>query len=235
MIAKSQNQALLTVAEKASLNPLWSSYSEYCKLREKGLRKQSFEKLNIFIESFKSFTFEQKTEFAIFIYELAESVADADYGPLPHQLSIEIKEVLIAWTENESSDSRPFRWFAKFFHGFDYINKALDINPQDDKARVFLINSLTYEIWYSTHHLPDYYIGEPDEDLQKANIAKQHIDKLTDYKQQYSCNQELENALELVKSYSDWENSGGSPEFQNWAKQNQRKYDSGIVAYYYDE
>ncbi len=235
MIAESQNQALLNVAEKALLNPLWSNYSEYCKLREKGLRKQSFEKLNIFIENFKLFTFKQKTEFVVFIYELAESVEDADYGPLPHQLSIELKEILITWTEKEFNDSRPFRWLGRVFNEYDYINKALDINPQDDKARVFLIDRLSYGISYSTHHLPDYYIGEPAEDLQQAVLAKQHIAQLTDQEEKHHWNQELETELELVKSYSDWKNSGSSLDFKNWAKQNQRKHNSGITAYYYDQ
>jgi hypothetical protein len=235
MIAQSQNQALLVSAEKSSLNPLWSNYSEYCQLREKGLRRQSFEKLNIFIERFRSFTFEQKTEFAIFIYELAENIEDADYGPLPHQLAIELREVLIAYTEKESNDSRPFRWLAKFFNEYHYINKALDINPLDDKARVFLIDRLSYGISYSTHHLPDYYIGEPEQDLQQANLAKQHIARLTDCEEKHYWNQEIETELELVKSYSDWKNSDSSLDFKSWAKQNQRKFDSGISAYYYDK
>lgn len=235
MISKSQNNALLIVAEKTSLNPLWSDYSDFCLLREKGLRKQSFVKLGEFINSFKSFTFEQKKEFASVICELAENVEEAHYGPLPNQISVELKDVLLAWAEKDFRDGRPFRWLAKFFHKFEYLDKALDINPQDDKARIFLINSLISEIWDSTHHLPDFYIGEPDENLQKGRLAKQHIEKLTDNKQRDYWKQELETELELVESYVNWKNSGNTIDFQNWAKQNQKKYDSGITAYYYDK
>lgn len=235
MISKSQNNALLIVAERIALDPLWSDYGEYCLLREKGLRKQLFVKLEEFINSFKSFSFEQKKEFTEFIFELAENVEDADYGPLPYQMSIELKKVLLTWIKKDSNDSRPFRWMARFFHKYDFIDKALEINPQDEKARILLISIYISHIWNSTHHLPDFYIGEPEEDLKEAIIIKQHINQLVDGKEKNYWSQELETELELVKSFSEWKESNSSLNFQSWAKQNQRKFDSGIVAYYYEK
>lgn len=235
MISNSQNNALLLVAAVAKKNSLWIDYADYCIMREEGLRKQSFEKLNLFINKFKSFTIDQQIEFVKFIYEFAESVKDADYGPLPQPLTIELKKILLIWTEKEKMNSSPFRWLGKYFYEYEYINKALEINPKDDKARSHAINRLLNAINYSTHHLPDYYIGNPKDDLHNAEIAKQHIEKLVDEQIKKYWAKELIDELALVHSYADWENSKTEIDFQTWAKQNNKKFDSGVKAYYYDE
>jgi len=237
MISNSQNRALLMVAALAKKNSLWIDYADYCMMREQGLRKQSFEKLHLFINKFKSFTIDHQIEFVNFIYELAESVKDADYGPLPQPLTIELKKVLLIWVEKEKINRKPFRWLGKYFYeyGCDYLDKALEINPQDDKARSLIINRLLRAINYSTHHLPDYYIDNPQDDLHDAEIAKQHIEKLVEERIKKYWAKALIDVLALVHSYVDWENSKTQIDFQTWAKQNNREFDSGVKTCYYNK
>jgi hypothetical protein len=49
MITRSQNAACLAVAEEADKVPAWKNYAQYCRLREQGLRKQAFARMDLFI------------------------------------------------------------------------------------------------------------------------------------------------------------------------------------------
>ena len=236
MIAQSQNKALLYVAERAAVKPDWRFFAEYCRLREEGLRKKSFEKLSLFLQDYQDFSFAQKKEFANFIFDLAENIEDADYGPLPHQLQLELKNTLVTWTEKETKNTNPFRWLGKFFRKYEFVEKALEINSSDDKARVFLIERIIYDtICHSTHHLPDYYIGDPKDDLESADLAESYIEKLTDISTKEFWLSELDASLKLVKSYINWVESNSNLDFKTWGEANNRHFDSGIKAYYYDE
>jgi hypothetical protein len=235
MISDSQNKALLIVAEKAAESRDWLLFAEYCRLREKGLRKQAFEKMSAFLKEFREFSFERKKNFADFIFRLADSVPDADYGPLPTPLSAELKPVLLEWTEHESRDSNPFRWMGRYGGDFSYLDKALEIDPTDDKARIIIIGHFLDIIWHSTHHLPHYYIGDPRKTLKNAARARAHIEKLTDKESQELWRQELDSSLRLVLSYVDWRKSESDLDFKTWGEKNIRDFDSGIKAFYYDQ
>ena len=234
MIVKDQNIALLTVGNTALKNPAWIEYANYCFSREKGLRKIAFKHLEDFLSIANGWSFEQKMEFVKFLLPLFETVKEADYGAFPQPLHEGlVKSTLEQWCEQETEDERPFRWYGTYYRSENHLLKALQLNPKDDTSRQRLLSWWTYNIYYSIHHLPEGYIGEPNDDLELAQKAYSQIDQLTDLNLKDKWRKELEENLEFVRNYIDWEKSGHS-NFEQWGKENKKKVNYGKKAYYYE-
>ncbi len=235
MIAKDQNIALQTVGNSALKNRDWSDYANYCFNREKGLRKEAFKHLDEFLRSAINWSLNKKIDFVKFLFPFFENVQDADYGPFPQPLSDKlIKPALIAWCETEKFDSNPFRWFGKYYRSEEHLFRALEINPSDDLARQTILNWWTYDIYYSVHHLPERYIGEPLDDIKLGEKIKDQIQQLSQSELRKQWMKELEEDLELVRNYIDWKISG-HPNFEKWGQENKRYTGYGLARTYYYE
>jgi hypothetical protein len=235
MIAKDQNIALLTVGNLALKNPDWTDYANYCFNREEGLRKAAFKHLDNFLKSTASWTTKRKIEFVKFLFPLFESVEYADYGAFPQPLSDKlIKPTLIEWCETEKTDGNPFRWYGKYYRSQEHLFRALEINPADDLARQTLLIWWTYDIYYSVHHLPEGYIGEPFNDLKLGEKIKEQIQQLATVELREHWTKSLEEGLELVRNYIDWKASGHN-DFEKWGQKNNKQTDYGLTRTYYYE
>ena len=222
MIAESQNTALLTVGKAAAENKKWHKFAQYCFDREKGLRKDAFGNLSEFLKNTESWTEEEKIDFVVFLFPFFETVQDADYAAFPQPLGEKlIKPTLEKWCLIEKNDSKPFRWYGKYYGNIEHVNKALEINPQDDEARQILLKWGTYHLYYSVHHLPEGYIGNLKEDLALIDELRNHINKLTDVKLQKFWISQLEEDAELVRNYADWKESGHL-NLEKWGEENNK-------------
>jgi hypothetical protein len=235
VIAKDQNIALLTVGKAALTNPDWTEYVNYCFAREKGLRKEAFKCLDNFLRATNNWTNDQKIKFVEFLFPYFETVEEADYGPFPQPLSERlVKPTLEYWCEKQNKDERPFRWYGTYYRSEEHLYKALELNPEDDIARQRLLTRWTYNIYYSIHHLPEGYIGNPLEDLELAVKVKHHIDQLTDANLRSKWTRELEEDLELVRNYVEWKQSGHA-DLEQWGKEKNKIVSYRIArAYYYE-
>lgn len=235
MIADEQNLALLTVGNAALINDDWKDYASYCFDREKGLRKEAFKHLDAFLKSTEIWTFDQKIDFIKFLFPFFENVHDADYGPFPQPLSDKlVKPVLTAWCELEQSDSNPFRWYGKYFRSIEHLFKALELDPADDLARETIISWWINNLSYSTHHLPEGYIGDPFEDLKLGDKIKEQILQLKSGELSAYWTKLLDQDLELIRNYTDWKTSGHS-DFEKWGQENKKQTGYGIDRTYYYE
>ena len=235
MISKDQNIALLTVGKAASENSEWTDYAHYCLDRERGFRKEAFQHLDKFIKSTESWTFEKRIAFVKFLFSFFEQVQEADYGPFPQPLNRKlVQPTLKKWCETETTDGNPFRWYGTYYRSEEHLLKALEINPEDDAARQVILSWWTYDMYYSLHHLPDGYIGEPFDDIQLGEKIKAQILQLTTPELKEQWTKELEDDLELVKNYMDWQTSE-HPDFEKWGLENGKRTGYGLTRGYYDE
>lgn len=233
MIADDQNKALKIVAESAVDNPQWIDFVDYCIKREKGLRKDAFKTLDKFLKSTTDWTLDEKIGFTKFLLDQADKVKEADYGPFPQPLSEKlIKPTLEKWCELENSESSPFFWYGKYYDSKDHLIKAIDINPNDDRARVALINRLSNFIYQSIHHLPDGYIGNPEDDIRDGEEAMRLISMLKDKRARDYWEKELNEDLEIVNNYIDWKKSGHQ-DFDKWGQENFKRVGLGLTRVYY--
>ncbi len=233
MITKEQNNALLSIAEATSKNPKWKEYATYCINREKGLRKLAFKNLDNFITSTQNWTINDKIDFLKVIFLLFEGVAEADYGGFPQPLSEKvIKPTLEKWCEFEKTDNSPFRWYGTYYGSEAHLFKALEMNPSDDVARSTILNWWTDRIYYSIHHLPDGYIGNPQEDLLLIEKIKAQISQLTDNKRKEYYTKELNEDLEIINNYIEWTKSKHL-DFEEWGKENKKRVGYNLTTIYY--
>ncbi|MDR2841406.1 MAG: hypothetical protein LBV75_09175 [Paludibacter sp.] len=235
MIAKSQNIALLVIGNLAQENSDWVEYANYCFYREKGLRKDAFNYLNAFLKKTENWDLNKKIDFLNFLFPFFEKVEDADYAGFPQPLSNNmIKPTLEKWCEKETHNGNPFRWYGTYYGSEKHLFKALEINPFDDLARQKIIQKWKYNIYYSVHHLPEGYIGYPDEDIQLGEKIKSQIKQLTNSELQDYWTNYLEEDLELVRNYIEWKKSG-HPDLEKWGEKNNKRVCYGGIsrAYYY--
>jgi hypothetical protein len=234
MISDTQNQALLTVGHAAAQVPTYADYAAYCIAREQGLRKVAFRHLDVFTRQAKMWPLNDRIAFFSFLFPYFEALEDSDYGPFPQPLSQQlVKPTLQQWCALEPADARPFRWFGRYYRDPDYLLKALNIDPHDDTARQTLVGWWLYSLYYSVHHLPDGYIGHPEDDLLLAQKIRIHINQLTSPDRRSYWTQELEDDLELVHNYVAWKSSG-HPNLVQWGKEYKMRvsYDGGPTYYY---
>jgi len=230
-----QNTNLLTVGNTALKNPDWTDYAKYCIEREKGYRKEAFKYLDLFINATESWTKEQQQEYIEFIFYFTETIPNNHCDFIPQTLSERlIKPILKNWCEIETKDSRPFRWYGTQFENEDYLLKALKINSTDEFARLTLINRSIEIINSDLHHLPEFYIGEPDYDLVLSEKVRKQIEKLTSLELRDRLTIELEEYLELINNYVDWLDSG-ELSFENWGTKYNRRTGNKTKTYYYDK
>jgi len=249
----------LTIGKIAAENEMWIKYAQYCFDRDKGLRKQAFERLNDFLKNTESWTDEEKIKFVTFLCPYYEDMSL--YCPFPHPLSEKlIKPTLEKWCSSEVADSNPFRWYGMFYGNSEYLKKALELNQhegkmrqnllekidseyldgilklnsQDDQVRQILLQRGINRLWYSVHHLPDGYIGEPKEDLILIDELQNEIAKLSDIKLQQFWTEELEEYTELVTNYVEYKKSGDL-DLEKWGEENHKRVSSGVNAYYYEK
>lgn len=236
MIAKDQNIALLIVGNAATSNPEWKEYADYSFAREKGLRKEAFRHLEVFLQQTQKWTNEQKIEFMQFLFPFFETVIDADYGLFPNPLKEKlVKSTLEYWCSIEEKDERPFRWYGRYFNSDEHLFKAIEINPKDDLARQALLKRWSYWINYSLHHLPDYYIGDPAYDLETTESAKKQIAHLSTKKLQDEWLTGFEANLELIRNYIEWQTSE-HPNLEQWGEENKRRVSYRLSqSHYYEE
>jgi hypothetical protein len=139
MITKDQNKACLLAAEEACGNPAWRDYGEYCRSRERGLRKQAFAHLNAFLDAAQSWGFDDRRTFVQWLCEKMDTVGEADYGPYPTPLAKRLFQPLFdEWIQNEPSNAEAFALKAQYAPDFDSYRKAVQIDPENQRARLAL-------------------------------------------------------------------------------------------------
>ena len=138
--------------------------------------------------------------------------------------------------ERGNVDEKIFYWAGKYLYRMDYIRKSLEINPNYDDARLYIIKIKLDRLWFATHHLPDYYCkdGEEQEDLKLCEVTQNEIEKIVSEEKREYLFKKLYFYKELIENYIEWKKSS-SLTFEEWGKENNRKVDSGVISIYYQE
>lgn len=215
---KGNYKGLLSFAEEIQDDLDLDSYAKYCIKREKGLRKQAFQDLNNFISSALGWPLEKRFQFVdLLLHVLNENNDIYDLIPQPLDSRI-VQPTLLEWIKVNPDDPASYRWLGKE----DNWRKALMLDRSEQISRIRLIKHLIYCSYFSTHHLPEGYIGNPSEDLMGLNEAKGLLTELSDQVLQNKLLNEINHYRALVKSYYDYEQSKSKTSFEKWANDNKR-------------
>ncbi len=231
MIARDQNAACLAVAAEAEAKPAWADYAAYCRLREQGLRKQAFGHLSSFISRASSWEFESKKEFVLWLCSEMDSIKDADYGPYPAPLRNQLFAPFFKrWLEQDPRNDEAHAMKARYLGDHKSYQDAIALNPSNQRARQALASDCIYDLWYATHHLPDYFIGDEQEVKRIALAARDHIGCVEDLKQRESLLKELAEEEQLLDDWITFKKERAE-DFDLWCRRKGRRY-AWVKAYY---
>ena len=232
MIARDQNTACLNVAVEAEAEPAWADYGAYCRFREQGLRRQAFEHLNKFTAQASSWEFEAQKRFVLWLCGKMDSVKDADYGPYPNPLREKLfRPFFEKWLAQEPDNDEAHSLKGRYLGDHQSFADAIAINPSNQRARCALACDCLYDLWYATHHLPDYFIGDEQLVKQIAATAREHIADVDNAKRQALLAKELADEEQLLDDWIVFKQEGVE-DFDAWCVQRGRKY-AWVKAYHY--
>jgi hypothetical protein len=210
---KENYEGLLGFANQIADEPELSDYANYCNLREKGLRKEAFISLNKFIESTRKWSLQQRYKFVDLIFQV-EFENTGVYDLVPHPLNKFLFEPTLAeWVQVNPDDPSVYRWLG----GENNWRKALLLDENDQVSLFRLVKRLIYNSYFSTHHLPEGYIGNPSEDMMELYEAQGLMHKIKDPDVQTAFLVELDNYKELVGNYLEFQKSNYVGNFGSWA------------------
>lgn len=168
-------EGLEAIAAAADAVPEWAGYVRYCRLRERGLRKQALHEATAFAEATVKAPFEDRLRFVQWLLEWEDGACKegAPYTgatqllrPRPVHQRI-IAPTLQEWAEREATEAEPLFRLGEY-------RAALDRNPHHVRSRLALAKKLLGFASYSTHELPAWgYVGDPEEglaDLKEAEL-----------------------------------------------------------------
>jgi hypothetical protein len=243
-------QAMLAAADAAERRPAWAEYAHYCRNRERGLRRQALASLNQFISGAESWPFDQRREFAAWLSSLLETPGWERYDLTPYPLVTRLLiPTLHQWLELDPTTPLPHRWLGMFFsnHAYhvvvaglgpmpqnaaEYLRRALELDANEQPARVRLARLLIGWLNYDAHHLPDFYIGDPADDVATVQEAARLIEGIS----ASSVREQMSAELQLIRQrLDDWIAfcSERGTDFAEWCRLRGRAY-RWCRAYYYE-
>lgn len=223
----------LAFSQEAKKISEWEEYSEYCLLRDKGLRKQAFLHLNKFLKQTLYWSFEERKCFVIWLYKM-NFLKYFSYALCPRSLKEElIQPLLEEWISKEPENTEALLLMARPSNeqSYELYNKVISIEPNNQDARFALAGYCIDDIEYSTHELPYGFLGDPDEMLDSVKEAEGHISCMEEGDRKECLVHELRKAEQLLRDWITFEAEEGN-DFASWCKKKGRHY-RWLKAYYY--
>lgn len=213
-----KNSFFLTIAE-SNHKTEWKTFVTYCKKREKGLRNKAFTELETFLIQTNEWTITQKIDFIYYLFPIIES-CDIDYQVvIPHPLDKQlIQPTLKKWCEYEKLNSNPFRWYGKYFDSEKHLEKAVNLNPSDDLARIAILGLWLPKIRFSIPILPNGFRGNILEDDKIVDKITNHLLNLKNPDSRNYWQNAYKNEIEIINNYHLWQASGYKDLFV-WGKE----------------
>jgi hypothetical protein len=129
--------------------------------------------LNCFLDDASAWGFSARLAFTR--WALGESRRFSDPGfllPQPAQERL-ILPTVRAWLDIAPSDAEPHLWLGllRCDDPSRHLERALELDPTCELARRTLTEWILADIEYNQHHLPNYYIHDPHDDLKALDQA----------------------------------------------------------------
>ena len=157
---------------------IYPLFADYCKFLDKGLRKDALKCLDKFIDNTQNWDYSTKVIFCKTIFSVSKSSNDIDFILTTNLTDKLVKPTLLEMTTQEPDNYLAFKWYGQYFRDTTFIKKAHELNPTDNTIKIILLIRLENDIWSSTHHLPEGYIGDIKEDEHNLKLAFSLLDSI---------------------------------------------------------
>ena len=225
-------EGLTSVAESIANVPQWQLFADYCQFRERGLRKLALEATAKLVSVADEWPTNDRRRFSNWIYETHLRL------PEVHQLIVAplLKGLLIPtleeWAVAETDNAVPRRWLGFATRNHEHFSAALSLDAGDDVSRDRLVCRDLADVEYQCHHLPEHFIGEPQDAIAILSRVEQMA---KGFKDSRIAPELLEDFGELASKVNDWISFLAEAEdvsFADWCAEKGRKY-HWIQHFYY--
>ena len=165
---------LMTITSKE-----YPLFAKYCYYLNEGLRKEGLKSLYEFLKTTLYWNYLTKVAFCKILFCTPSKTNNDINQILTNQLNDKlIKPTLLEMTIQEPDNYLPFKWYGEYFQEMSYLKKAYKLAPFDNSLKLALLSELEHDIWLSTHHLPEQYTGNIDDDESNLNLAFSILESL---------------------------------------------------------
>lgn len=211
-------EGLASLAEALRADPRLEELAAYCELREKGLRREAFARLEAFIDQIQSLQLAVQRQLALRILEAHWKTPSAHQFLTKPLRTRFVEPVLEEWRAADAEDAVPLRYLALLRRDHDLLEEALRVDPQDDHVRVTLAGLLIGLVDYQAHHLVEgVFLGNEAEALADFARAASLLAGATDPISVRALQQDLDELAALLR---DWEEYRQTPDgtFPDWCR-----------------
>ncbi|WP_338698512.1 hypothetical protein V5279_14895 [Bradyrhizobium sp. 26S5] len=169
-------EGLLELSKQLDVHPNLTSLASYCRLREKGMRREAFSALEQFLALTQSIDSASARSAAVAILELNARTRDAHQFLTQPLITRFLVPTLQAWIDDEPAASTPIRWLGIVSRDNRLLERALSMCPEDIPVRLMLIDAELSVADYATHHLDEsLFLGSVDEVIAALAHARDLI------------------------------------------------------------
>lgn len=224
-------EGLRAIAQSLADNVELADFAGYCEMRYRGLRRQAMDRLSAFIKRAATWVSPDQRRFANWICEVQSRNPGVHWlvaDPLERWLVSVLKE----WAAEDPS-ALPRRWLGLLTLDTTFYEQALRADPADDFSRTKLFDALVGEVEFSTHHIPEGFIGDPKAILQTAAQAEGLLEGLRQLSAQNAAREDLAQAKQKVLDWVEFKSAHSSQTFEEWCTATRGYTWSAVTRVYY--
>lgn len=160
---KDNFEGLTSLAAALAARDDFADLTDYCRLREAGLRREAFAALNTFLvcaDTWESVKSQDAVNTVLTLYYRTPGCHQFLTQPLLNRF---VYPALQRWSEDDPESIVPIRWLAILRRDPELLSRVLAADPSDVAIRRMLIERQLSSVDYATHHLSEgLFIGELD-------------------------------------------------------------------------
>lgn len=224
-------EGLDQIASHAAQDERLVEFAKYCRFRSQGLRRQSLGVLDAFVRKVLAWPEHEQWQFVDWLWR-TQLRSPSVHQLIPHPLMTRVVlPVLHRWVSAEPNNATPYRWLGFATRDMSHFRNAVEIDGSDDIARTAIIEGIVGQIDYSCHHLPEFFIGSPQEMLEIADEAARLVIGLRDAQTATRLDAELKHARQQVVDWLEFQGSG-EHDFDEWCARRGHKYERSVTYWY---
>ncbi len=234
-------EILKQISQLMAQNKEYRGYAEYATLRAKGLRKESLQVLNEFIQQLLKADVATQRDFVQLLCQqklrYRENGGDMWLDPQPLVIKV-MEPVLEQWIKDEPQNPEPYRWKGVFYPDEDIpqpLEKALELDPTDRIAAEALIYYLLDQLEGGGRYLDESdYAGDPATNLEHCRLIRTLVENLQDEDVKRAILQETDEYELAIQDWIAYKKSASTLTFPEYSESMGHTH-SYVKKYYYRE
>lgn len=208
---------LREVADEAAQRPGLKKYADYCRLRDKGMRKEAFDSLGKFIDTARKWPLHDRTTFADWILEVEDHIPEIEQTEvIPKEMQSSLLNPTIKeWALAEPENPAPWRWMDTQ----KSLKKAVRLSAQETIARRRLARAYLNRTEFNARELPYEYHGDPFADYKRLVDARKLLEELDNFDirpSDASLKTRILRLTHAMGTYLRYVESGSDMDFWDW-------------------